>query len=224
MMPESASARRAWIERLIADRDFEGADSLIARGLLNRPTDAALTLLRARSLFAQARHEDAARELNLVLDKRPNHAATLVLAGRTALSLGRSLEAAGYFERAERRRPGEGVRRLLAEAWLDGHMQALCGDHGSVPMQLWMWHLAEEFEHRRVVHDVMHRLYGPERSVELRKTAGVFARGHYGEHAARAAAYLYETDRAAMDDAQIAASKKRKRRPGSPSAYWLGRS
>ncbi len=119
MMPESASARRAWIERLIVDRDFEGADSLIARGLLKRPTDAALTLLRARSLFAQARHEDAARELNLVLDRRPNHAGTLVLAGRTALSLGQSLEAAGYLERAERRRPGDEVRRLLAEAWLD---------------------------------------------------------------------------------------------------------
>lgn len=107
---------------------------------------------------------------------------------------------------------GEGFESsgpAMAEAWLDGHVKALCGDHGSVPMQLWMWHLAEEFEHRTVVHDVLHRLYGPERSFELRQTVGTFARGHYGEHAAKAAAYLYATDRAAMSEPEINASEKR---------------
>jgi len=107
---------------------------------------------------------------------------------------------------------GEGFESsgpAMASAWLDGHVKALCGDHGSVPMQLWMWHLAEEFEHRTVVHDVLHRLYGPERSFELRKTVGTFARSHYGDHAARAAAYLYEVDRATMTDREIAASIER---------------
>jgi predicted metal-dependent hydrolase len=107
---------------------------------------------------------------------------------------------------------GEGFESsgpAMAEAWLDGHVGSLCGDHGSVPMQLWMWHLAEEFEHRTVVHDVLHRLYGPERSFELRTTVGAFARGHYGEHAARAAAYLYEVDRAAMTEQEIATSIER---------------
>jgi len=107
---------------------------------------------------------------------------------------------------------GEGFESsgpAMAEAWLDGHVKALCGDHGSVPMQLWMWHLAEEFEHRTVVHDIIHRLYGPGRSFELRQTVGTFARGHYGDHAARAAAYLYEVDRESMSAVEVALSRQR---------------
>jgi len=36
----------------------------------------------------------------------------------------------------------------MARAWVDGDIAAQCGDHGSIPMQLRRWHLAEEFEHR----------------------------------------------------------------------------
>ncbi len=53
---------------------------------------------------------------------------------------------------------GEGFESsgpALASGWLDGPMQELCGDNGSEIMRLWMWHLAEEFEHRSVVHDVL---------------------------------------------------------------------
>jgi predicted metal-dependent hydrolase len=109
---------------------------------------------------------------------------------------------------------GEGFESsgtAMAEGWLDGRVKDLCADHGSVPMQLWMWHMAEEFEHRSVVHDVMHRLYGPERCFELRTTVGAFARGHYGNHAARAAAYLYEVDRASMTDEEVALSLVREK-------------
>lgn len=114
---------------------------------------------------------------------------------------------------------GEGFESsgvALAEGWLDGGIEALCGDRGSEPMRMWVWHLAEEFEHRRVVHDVLHRLYGPERAYELRTTVGEFARGHYGDHAGRAAAYLFEVDRASMTDDEVAASVDRE------MAAWLG--
>jgi predicted metal-dependent hydrolase len=107
---------------------------------------------------------------------------------------------------------GEGFESsgtAMAEAWLDGRIKELCGDHGSVVMELWMWHMAEEFEHRSVVHDVMHRLFGAERSFELRTTVGAFARDHYGNHAARAAAYLYEVDRASMTEGEVALSEAR---------------
>ncbi len=110
---------------------------------------------------------------------------------------------------------GEGFESsgaALASGWLDGHIQALCGDHGSEPMRLWIWHMAEEFEHRSVVHDVLHRLYGPDRAYELRTTVGQFARGHYGDHAARAAAYLFEVDRTSMSDEERAASVEREGR------------
>jgi predicted metal-dependent hydrolase len=107
---------------------------------------------------------------------------------------------------------GEGFESsgtAMAEGWLDGHIAALCGDHGSVPMALWMWHMAEEFEHRSVVHDVMARVLGAERSFELRSTTGAWARDHYGNHAGAAVAYLLEVDRATMTDDEVAASVAR---------------
>jgi len=114
---------------------------------------------------------------------------------------------------------GEGFESsgaALAVGWLDGAIQELCGDRGSEPMRLWMWHMAEEFEHRSVVHDVLHRLYGTDRAYELRTTVGEFARGHYGDHAGRAAAYLFEVDRALMDHDAIATSVERE------TEAWLG--
>ena len=50
---------------------------------------------------------------------------------------------------------------------------------------------------------------GADRAFELRTTVGEFARGHYGDHAGKAAAYLFEVDRASMTDEEIAASIER---------------
>lgn len=104
----------------------------------------------------------------------------------------------------------------MAEAFVDGHVQALCGDKGSVPMQLWMWHLAEEFEHRSVVHDVLHRLYGAEEAFALRTAGATFNRSHLAEHTAAAAAYIYEVDRAGMTAAEVEASVARE------TSAWIG--
>lgn len=105
---------------------------------------------------------------------------------------------------------GEGFESsgpALAAGWLDGHIAEMCGDRGSEVMRLWTWHLAEEFEHRAVVHDVMQRICGPETAFELRRTVGAWARDHYGGHAGRAAAYLFEVDRAPMSAAERADSE-----------------
>lgn len=110
---------------------------------------------------------------------------------------------------------GEGFESsgpALASGWLDGPIQELCGDHGSEIMRLWMWHMAEEFEHRCVVHDLLIRLYGEERAYELRTTAGEFARGHYGDHAARAAAYMFDVDREQMTPSEREESIERETR------------
>ena len=56
---------------------------------------------------------------------------------------------------------------------------------------------------------MLHRLFGPERAYELRTTVGEFARGHYSDHAARAAAYLFEVDRASMTPTEVEASVAR---------------
>ncbi len=97
----------------------------------------------------------------------------------------------------------------MAEAWIDGGIAEVCGDHGSAPMRLWMWHLAEEFEHRAVVHRVLERLYGPDRAFELRKAGAEFNRPHSHGHAEQAAAYMHEVNRAGMTPAEVEASVER---------------
>lgn len=97
----------------------------------------------------------------------------------------------------------------LAEAWIDGGIKKICGDQGSTPMQLWMWHMAEEFEHRSVVHDVLHRLYGADEAFELRKQGATINRQHNSEHALTAAVYITEIDQAKMTTNEIERSNAR---------------
>lgn len=104
----------------------------------------------------------------------------------------------------------------LAAGWLDGGVAELCADRNSEIMRLWTWHLAEEFEHRTVVHDVMQRICGAERAFELRSTVGVWARSHYGGHAGLAASYLFRVDRASMSPAE------REESEAAELAAWLG--
>jgi uncharacterized protein len=110
----------------------------------------------------------------------------------------------------------ESTGAATAAAWVDGEIRALCGDHGSAPMQLWMWHLAEEFEHRSVVHDVLERLYGADEAHELRRAGADFARPHLGGHTADAAAYVNEVDRAGMNAREVEASVAREQ------DAWMG--
>ncbi|MHC4785394.1 MAG: tetratricopeptide repeat protein [Planctomycetota bacterium] len=118
-MPDSLGARRLKIQMLLRQGNLEAADTLIAQGLLQRPTNASLSYLRARSLFAQGKLAPARRELRLVLAKRPRHRGTLELAGRVAFGLGDRRCTVALLERAERRRPDDGIRSLLTEVWLE---------------------------------------------------------------------------------------------------------
>ncbi len=97
----------------------------------------------------------------------------------------------------------------LADAFVDGGIAAICGDHGSTPMRLWMWHMAEEFEHRAVVHDVLRRLYGPEEAFRLRTEGATFNRRHNAEHVLAAAVYITGIDQAGMSDDEREASDQR---------------
>jgi tetratricopeptide (TPR) repeat protein len=119
-VPECLGARRLKIRMLLRQGNHEAADALIAQGLLQLPTNASLSYLRARSLFAQGKLDPAGRELRLVLAKRPRHRGALELAGRVARGLGDARRAVALLERAERRRPDDQIRSLLVEAWLDG--------------------------------------------------------------------------------------------------------
>lgn len=105
----------------------------------------------------------------------------------------------------------------MAASWVDGTMRDLCGDHGSEVMRMWMWHLAEEFEHRGVVHDVIERLH-PDRAHELRTSGALFNRDHIAVHTLGAVAYIQEVDQASMDDDEVAASEVRMMRAAADVA------
>jgi predicted metal-dependent hydrolase len=72
-----------------------------------------------------------------------------------------------------------------------------------------MWHMAEEFEHRAVIHDVLERLYGPDEAFELRTQGATFNRQHNAEHALMAAMYIVEIDQADMTETEREQSNAR---------------
>lgn len=119
VMADRNPVRRLRIKQLLAHEDFEAADTLIAQGLRRRPTDASLSLLRARSLYAQDRLEPAGRELRLVLARRPHHRGALELAGTVAIRLGQPRQAVKLFQRAQGRRSDDRIGELIAGAWID---------------------------------------------------------------------------------------------------------
>lgn len=73
---------------------------------------------------------------------------------------------------------------------------------------IWKWHLAEEYEHREVAHEVYHELYGRNQLFAwIYRLYGFFcAIKHIRAHTARVAEYLLSVDRAKMSEAERAES------------------
>ena len=115
-LPGSPAARRLKIQMLLAQGDNQGAETLIAQGLLWRPTDPGLTLLRARAQYNRGRIDEARDELKLVLAMRPEHSGALELAGRVALRRRDPLRAAGFFRQADARKASDRLKtqRVIA--------------------------------------------------------------------------------------------------------------
>lgn len=79
-------------------------------------------------------------------------------------------------------------------------------------MNLWKWHLAEEFEHREVCFDSYKRLYGNGLFSYLYRLWGfIFAVIHIGNHGKRVVRYLHSVDRANMTKAELKASLAREK-------------
>lgn len=79
-------------------------------------------------------------------------------------------------------------------------------------VNLWKWHLAEEYEHRNVCADVYSSLYGRGVIAYFYRLWGfVYATKHIGSHVQRVTQYLYARDRETMSEAELAASLKREK-------------
>ncbi len=79
-------------------------------------------------------------------------------------------------------------------------------------VNLWKWHLAEEFEHREVCFQAYKALYGKGLFAYLYRVWGfMFAAKHIGTHTARVAAYLNAVDREALSEPERQASLAREK-------------
>jgi hypothetical protein len=90
----------------------------------------------------------------------------------------------------------------------------------SQAVELWKWHLAEEYEHREVAHDVYHALASKNPvTAYIQRIQGFFAAvKHIRGYARRFSAYLLDLDRAAMAPAELEASKAREAEIGRAMA------
>jgi predicted metal-dependent hydrolase len=83
-------------------------------------------------------------------------------------------------------------------------------------VDLWRWHLAEEYEHRSVMHEVFHQLYGknPVTGYLWRIYGFYYCMRHMSGFAKRAARMVLAKDRAGMTQEQLARSVANEKRVG----------
>ncbi|MHC5022705.1 MAG: tetratricopeptide repeat protein [Planctomycetota bacterium] len=130
-VPDNTHVRRLKIAQLLRAHDFSTADALIAQWLLRRPTDPAISMLRARSLERQGRLRHADDEIRFVLQRRPHHVAALLLAADVAGGLGDHRRAVAHLRHAAARRPADPairdqlIRALIASDRCDEAEQEL---------------------------------------------------------------------------------------------------
>lgn len=97
---------------------------------------------------------------------------------------------------------------LLAQLFFE-EIDDLLKDGDRAVVDLWKWHLAEEYEHRMVAFEVLHRLGG----TWLTRLRGVYTTTkHLGFYRRMILRHLNEVDRASMSDEEIARSRASARR------------
>ncbi|HXD04375.1 MAG TPA: metal-dependent hydrolase [Novosphingobium sp.] len=106
----------------------------------------------------------------------------------------------------------ESMSATACEAWFESFDDLVDGADPAV-LDMWRWHLAEEFEHRTVCSDAYHALSGlnPVSRYFYRVYGYIYAMAHLGKFAGAATKYLLEQDRAKMTPEEVAASIARQK-------------
>lgn len=107
----------------------------------------------------------------------------------------------------------EALGKLGAAMWFDAYNKYLEGADQDV-IDLWRWHMAEEYEHREVAFKIYHKLYGKHDLINgwLYRVYGfLFAVVHLMGYGKRVGKYLLEKDRERMTEAERAASIAREK-------------
>ena len=105
----------------------------------------------------------------------------------------------------------EALGSASAGFMLSGDFDDQFGDADRRPIDLWKWHLAEEYEHRNVVFQTYKAICGgqPIRAWLRRVRGFLFCARHLFGHTSKLKSYLIDVDRARMSPAEVELSKRR---------------
>lgn len=105
----------------------------------------------------------------------------------------------------------EAMGSTAGQFFFSGLLDDLLQDADPAAVDLWKWHLAEEFEHREVAYEVFRRLFGKGlfRGYFARVRGFLAAMKHINSYTSRAAAYLLSVDRQGMSPEELQQSKAR---------------
>lgn len=107
----------------------------------------------------------------------------------------------------------EAFASTTSAVWVDVENAEYFVGAQQVPIDIWRWHLAEEFEHRTVVFRAYERLYGRPRvrSYLYRVRIFFYTQAHMGKFTKRLTKALIAHDHASMSESERVASRKRAR-------------
>lgn len=109
----------------------------------------------------------------------------------------------------------ESMGAAFAQVVFEGEIDELIKDADPIAVDLWKWHMAEEFEHRNVVYQTYMALYGNKswfNNYFYRVYGFIFAVRHLGDFSKRLSSYLISKDRESMTSDEIKLSYKREKR------------
>lgn len=111
----------------------------------------------------------------------------------------------------------EAMGCAAAETWFNGALDQFLADADPYAVELWKWHLAEEFEHRTVCYDVFKTVYAQGfwkaivNGYFYRLYGFVYAVRHIRGYTGRCAVYLNAKDREKMTPAELEQSLAREK-------------